>query len=76
MIRVLVLVPLLAACNAGLGGVPSAADFVDEPVAVTPGLASCATAIGRPDLAVDPDAPMSQAEIEALLTCTAARAQG
>ncbi|WGH80074.1 hypothetical protein [Jannaschia ovalis] len=59
----------LAGCNT-----VSAVDFVGEDVAVTPGLASCATAIGRPDLARDPQADMSAAEIEALVACTAERA--
>ena len=67
----------LAGCNAlGGGGSPdvSAADFVGTEVAVTPGLASCVTAIGRPDLAVDPEGEMSNEEIRELLNCTAERA--
>ena len=68
---------LLPACVAqgGAGGTPSAADFVGQDIAVTPGLASCATSIGRPDLATNPDAPMSTQEIEALIACAAARAR-
>jgi len=74
--RALLSLPLLAACSVDLGaGGPSAVDFVGDPIAVTPGLASCATAIGRPDLALEPDAPMSEAEIERLLACTATRAR-
>ncbi|PWJ22093.1 hypothetical protein [Jannaschia seohaensis] len=76
MRRALILLPLLAACNFDLGGPLSAEDFVGDDIAVTPGLASCATAIGRPDLATDPNAPMTVAEIDALLTCTASRARG
>ncbi|MDB2407128.1 hypothetical protein N9W17_01170 [Jannaschia sp.] len=81
MIRLLPLVVLLAGCSVDLGGQgdrdgPSASDFVGSDSVVTPGLASCATAIGRPDLASDPNAAMSNEEIDALLTCTAARAQG
>ena len=80
MIRALALVPLLAACSADLGGAgsggPSASDFLGEDISVSPGLASCATAIGRPDLVVNPDAPMTADEIDALLLCTADRAQG
>ncbi|MGB3553660.1 MAG: hypothetical protein WBA25_03355 [Jannaschia sp.] len=41
---------------------------------VSPGLASCLGAIGRPDVAADPEADMSETEIEALLGCTAERA--
>ncbi|MCK0168142.1 hypothetical protein MWU52_11310 [Jannaschia sp. S6380] len=41
---------------------------------VTPGLASCLASIGRPDVAADPDAPMSEAEIAGLLACTSDRA--
>jgi hypothetical protein len=66
----------LPSCVAdGIGGGPSAADFVGQDIAVTPGLASCAARIGRPDLAVNPDAPMNQAEIEGLIVCAAARAR-
>ncbi|CTQ31388.1 hypothetical protein [Jannaschia rubra] len=42
---------------------------------VTPGLASCLSAIGRADVAADPEAPMSAVEIQGLLTCTAERAR-
>ncbi|UWQ18013.1 hypothetical protein [Jannaschia sp. M317] len=72
--RAAFLVPfLLAGCNTLSSG-PGAADFVGADVEVTPGLASCVTAIGRPDLAVDPSGPMSNQEIEDLLACTAERA--
>lgn len=61
---------VLTGCNAATGGAPvTVADG-----SVQPGLASCLTAIGRSDVAADPDADMSDAEIEALLTCTADRA--
>ncbi len=42
--------------------------------AVQPGLASCLASIGRGDVAVEPGADMSPAEIEALVECTAERA--
>lgn len=78
MIRVLPLLILLPACIGGGGGVgrggPGASDFVDADRAVTPGLASCLTAIGRPDMVNDPGAAMSNAEIEGLLACTSERA--
>ncbi|MGB3408903.1 MAG: hypothetical protein WBA67_15585 [Jannaschia sp.] len=65
----------LAGCD-GFGGLsgPSAVDFVDADVKVSPGLASCVTAIGRPDLANDPSGEMSSGEIEDLLDCTTERA--
>ncbi|WP_220748630.1 MULTISPECIES: hypothetical protein [Jannaschia] len=65
----------LAGCGGNAPG-PSATDFVGTDAEVSPGLASCVTAIGRPDLATDPDASMTNDEIEALLTCTAERARG
>lgn len=75
MSRVVLLVccVVVSACNplAGGGRAPSIA-VADS--AVQPGLASCLATIGRADVAVDPDAPMSNAEIEALLGCTADRA--
>ncbi|WP_371156351.1 hypothetical protein [Jannaschia sp. 2305UL9-9] len=77
MTRGLIALPfVLSACvGGGVGGnTPSAADFVGTEVEVTPGLASCVTAIGRPDLARDPSGDMSNDEIEALLACTAERA--
>ena len=75
MKSVIGLLSILTVAGCGMGA-PGAADFVDSDLAVTPGLASCATAIGRPDLAADPQADMSPAEIEALIACTAERAQG
>ncbi|WP_179378248.1 hypothetical protein [Jannaschia marina] len=66
----LLLAGALAGCNA-LGGPRSAAVPGAE---VQPGLASCLASIGRADVAVDPDAPMSAAEIDALVGCTAERA--
>ncbi|WP_298436634.1 hypothetical protein [uncultured Jannaschia sp.] len=78
MIRALPLVLLVSACIGGGGGFarngPGAADFVDADRAVTPGLASCLNAIGRPDMINDPGASMSNAEIEGLLACTSERA--
>ena len=41
---------------------------------VQPGLAVCLATIGRADVAVVPEAPMSDAEIAALVDCTAERA--
>ena len=61
----------LAGCNAGGSGGPSIAVADSQ---VEPGLASCLATIGRADVAVDPAAPMSDAEISELLDCTAERA--
>ena len=41
---------------------------------VQPGLAVCLATIGRADVAAVPEAPMSDAEIAALVDCTAERA--
>lgn len=41
---------------------------------VQPGLASCLASIGRADVAREPDAPLSNGETEALLTCISERA--
>ncbi|CUH38859.1 hypothetical protein JSE7799_01577 [Jannaschia seosinensis] len=38
-------------------------------------LAACLGNIGRADVAANPTAPMDEAEIEALVLCTAERAQ-
>ncbi|CTQ48995.1 hypothetical protein [Jannaschia donghaensis] len=62
---------VLAGCNA-VGGTGRSVAVADSQV--QPGLASCLATIGRADVAVVPDAPMSDAEIEALLSCTADRA--
>ena len=61
---------LLAGCNA----VTSGRSVAVADSTVQPGLASCLATIGRADVAVDPAAPMSTGEIEALLGCTAERA--
>lgn len=66
---ILLVLSVLTGCNVAGGNRVSVADG-----SVQPGLASCLTAIGRADVAVDPDAPMNDAEIGALLTCTADRA--
>lgn len=66
---ILVLCAALTGCNVAGGSRVSVADET-----VQPGLASCLTAIGRADVAADPDAPMSNAEIGALLDCTSDRA--
>lgn len=75
--RALLFVPVVVAagCNTSISG-PTALDFVGSDIAMTPGLASCVTAIGRADLTIDPEADMTNDEIEALLTCTAERASG
>ena len=67
--RCLVLISTLAlsACNQATAPAVSVSE-------VQPGLASCLAAIDRPDVAADPDAAMSPAEIEALVDCTADRA--
>lgn len=62
---------LITGCNvAGGGGVAFTGSEVQ------PGLASCLFAINRPDVAAEPDAPMSLTEIAALVNCTAERAGG
>lgn len=63
----------LAGCGFGGGDAPEVIVAADE---VTPGLASCLSAIGRADVAADPDAPMSTAEIAGLIECTSERAAG
>lgn len=60
---------VVSGCNAGGGPAFATAE-------VRPGLASCLAAIDRPDVAADPEAPMSTGEITALVTCTAERAGG
>lgn len=74
MTRVVLLMCCVAvsACNPLAAGRAPSIAVADS--AVQPGLASCLATIGRADVAVDPDAPMSNAEIEALLGCTADRA--
>lgn len=41
---------------------------------VQPGLASCLATIGRADVALNPDAPLSDGETAALLGCVSERA--
>lgn len=74
MIRALFLplAGLLTACNPLASGEGRSITVADSEV--QPGLASCLATIGRPDVAVDPDAPLNNAEIEALLGCTTERA--
>lgn len=43
---------------------------------VNPALAACLTAVGRPDVAAHPDAPMTDGEIAGLVDCTAQGAAG
>lgn len=61
----------LSGCNA-LSGPTDSITVPDSQV--QPGLASCLATIGRADVAVAPDAPMTTAEITALLACTSERA--
>ena len=68
----LALAPLLSACVGTKAEAPQAAMSEGVP----PGIASCLTAIGRPDVVADPEAPMSNAEIVGLVGCTADRAKG
>lgn len=63
----------LAACNPAGGG---RATLVPTDGSVNPALAACLTAVGRPDVAAHPDAPMSDAEIAGLVDCTADGASG
>ncbi|SFJ38995.1 hypothetical protein [Jannaschia pohangensis] len=65
---------LLAGCIGG--GETGTSQALATGDGVAPGHASCLAAIGRPDVAMDPEAELTKTEITEFLACISERAGG